>query len=56
MMLTLFNIFSLVSYLLYMFVIFEFYIVQIYELGRGGPNQSMTCFMTGLDHSFYSLS
>jgi hypothetical protein len=32
MMLTLFNIFSLISYVLYLVVIFELYMVQIYVL------------------------
>jgi hypothetical protein len=42
MMLTLFNIFSLVSYVLYVVVIFEFYVVQIYGpgLGRHGLTQA----------------
>jgi hypothetical protein len=33
MILTLFNIFSLVSYVFYVVVIFEFYMVQIYGSG-----------------------
>jgi hypothetical protein len=43
MMLTLFNIFNLVSYELYVDVIFRFYVVQIYGPGldrhwpEGGP-------------------
>jgi hypothetical protein len=42
MILALFNIFSVVSYELYLIVIFKFYVVQIYEpgLGQHGPTKA----------------
>jgi hypothetical protein len=42
MVLTLFNIFSLVSYVLYVVVIFEFYMVQIYRSGLSKHDPTKT--------------
>jgi heme/copper-type cytochrome/quinol oxidase subunit 2 len=42
MMLALFNIFSLVSYVLYVVVIFEFYMVQIYRSGLSRHDPTKT--------------
>jgi hypothetical protein len=55
-MLILFNIFSLVNYILYVILIFEFYMVQIWVgLGPTRSNEDTTCFSVRLSHCFYYL-
>lgn len=53
----LFNIFSFLSYRLYVIVIFELYMTQIYKYGfePTWPNQDTTCFRAALIHCFYVL-
>jgi hypothetical protein len=54
MMLALSNIFNLVSFGLYVVVLFGFYVVQIWAgLGPSWPNEVTTCFRVGLGHCFY---
>jgi hypothetical protein len=47
-MLALFNIFSLVSYALYVVVIFEFYMIQIYGSGLSRHDPTKTRCVLGL--------
>jgi hypothetical protein len=52
-MLALSNIFNLLSYILFIVVIFRFYVIQIY--GSARPNEGTTCLSAGLAHCLYSL-
>jgi hypothetical protein len=52
-MLTLSNIFNLVSFVLYVVVLFGFYAVQIWAgLEPSWSNEVTTCFRAGLGHYF----
>jgi hypothetical protein len=54
MLFTLFNIFNLVGYRLYVIVIFEFYVVQMYEPGLGRHHPTKTRRVLGPDRAIVS--
>jgi hypothetical protein len=54
-MLALFNNFNVVSYGLYLVVIFGFYVVQIYEPGLSLHDPMKARHALELGHCFYSL-